>query len=402
MQRFLRDPRGTMPEASLSGAYGERIALIRKHFAPGVAAAYAIPRIGEDGALEWWTTQQGMVTPYAALNGDAQQALLRAYEAHLATLDGLVEAMRARGMEEQAGRIQALRTPPDTGKLYSADGRLLILLQDEPAPPLVAAAPVAPSVSRWRWILAASLLLLAALLAALWWWHRLAAEPPPVAAPAARPPAPKPEPVRDPEWPTELVVILETAARMKSPPETIGGPPRLAIGRSEIERIIGKLPADTNTQLVTFPPAQCKPPQGHRVYQAENRADLLSTLKAFPNGGKAALTEGLRLATASVDGIKRDALVFMFVGGVDECGQDLCAAAVQLAKEKPRLRINIVDLSGTQSVAACLADQARVGSYVWNRMESDRKGVDLSSEAARQLKPAEASAKGGKGAPVLK
>ncbi|MCH3877466.1 hypothetical protein, partial [Campylobacter jejuni] len=116
----------------LSGAYGERIALIRKHFAPGVAAVYAIPRLGDDGVLEWWTSQQGMVKPYAALSGDAQQALLRAYDAHLATLDGLIEAMRARGLADQAGQIQALRTAPVLEHLYEVDGRLLVRMHDAP------------------------------------------------------------------------------------------------------------------------------------------------------------------------------------------------------------------------------------------------------------------------------
>ena len=96
-----------MSQSALSSAYGQRIALIRKHFPPGVAAVYATPQLGADGVLEWWTSQQGMVTSYAALSADAQQALLRAYDAHLATLDGLIEAMRARGLAEQAGQIEA-------------------------------------------------------------------------------------------------------------------------------------------------------------------------------------------------------------------------------------------------------------------------------------------------------
>ena len=130
-----------MSQSALSSAYGQRIALIRKHFPPGVAAVYATPQLGADGVLEWWTSQQGMVTSYAALSADAQQALLRAYDAHLATLDGLIEAMRARGLAEQAGQIEALRTPPALDRLYSVDGRLLVRLQQDPEPH--------PS-SRWR------------------------------------------------------------------------------------------------------------------------------------------------------------------------------------------------------------------------------------------------------------
>lgn len=406
MQRFLRDPRGHMSETSLSDAYGQRIALIRKHFAPGVAAVYAIPQLSADGVLEWWTSQQGMVTPYAALNNDAQQALLRAYDAHLATLDGLVEAMRARGMTEQAGQIQALRIPPALDKLYSVDGRPLVRLQDDPAPPPGPVARPAPPPRGWWRIAAGGLLLLAAILGALWWWILRPATPLPlVAAPEPKPapiPKPEPEPERDSQWPTELVVVLETSGRMKAPPARAGGPARWDIGRGEVERIVGSLPPDTNTQLVTFPPGECRPPEGHGVFSQDKRPDLLKVVQGAQNQGKAALADGLKLAAASVDGVKRDALVFVFVGGDDACGQDICAVSQQIAQEKPRLRINIVDLSGTQSVATCLAKQTRVGSYAWGNWKREGKGIDLSKEAARMLTPASDAGKASGGAASTK
>ncbi len=387
MQRFLRDPRGNMSEASLAGAYGEPIELIRKHFAPGVAAAYAIPRLGADGVLEWWTSQQGAVTQYAALSADAQQALLRAYEAHVATLGGLAEAMRARGMAAQALRIEALRAPPDPDKLYSVDGRLLMRLHEAPPAPPAATEPPVKSVAPWRWLAAGALLVLAMLLAAAWWWMGQAPPPVVAAVPAPKPP-PEEEPVPDPEWPTELVLVLETASRMQGTPSKITDTARLVIGRDEIRRIVDRLPAVTNTQLVTFPALQCGSPLRQGVFQAENRAKLLEALKSTQGAGKAALAEGLRTAAASVDGVKRDALVFMFLGGPDECGQDICAVAAQLVQEKPRLRINIVDLSGNKSVYACLADQPRVARYTWVAMRPGEKGVDLSREASKMLAPA--------------
>lgn len=397
MQRFLRDPRGNMSEASLAGTYGEPIELIRKHFAPGVAAAYAMPRLGADGVLEWWTSQQGAVTQYAALSADAQQALLRAYDAHVATLGGLAEAMRARGMADHALRIEALRTPPDPDKLYSVDGRLLMRLHEAPPAPPAAAEPPVKSVAPWRWLAAGALLVLAMLLAAAWWWMGQAPAPVVAAVPAPKPP-PEEEPVPDSEWPAELVLVLETASRMQAAPPKTGGPARLAIGRHEIQRIVDRLPAVTNTQLVTFPALRCGTPLRQGVFQAENRAKLLEAVKSTQGAGKAALAEGLRAAAASVDGVKRDALVFMFLGGSDECGQDICAVAAQLVQEKPRLRINILDLSGTKSVYACLGGLPRVARYDWGLVTPDKKGVDLSREASKMLAPAADSSTTSQGA----
>ncbi|WP_233234747.1 hypothetical protein [Bordetella sp. LUAb4] len=400
MQRFLRDPRGHTTEASLDRAYGRPIALIRKHFSPSVAAVYAMPRLGDDGVLEWWTSQQGMVTPYAGLSKEAQQALLRAYDAHMATLDGLVEAMRARALDEQAGQMQALRTAPVLDKLYSVDGRLLICLADDPAPPPVAAARPAPRPRRWWRIALSSLLLLALLLGALWWWLQPhVALPPVVAAPTPAPepkpkplPPPEPEPARDPEWPTELVMVLESGQRMKTPPKT-GTTPRLAIGRAQIERIVGGLPKDTVTQLVTFPAGECRAPEGHGVFPADKRPDLVKAMQGGTSEGKAALGEGLKLAAASVDGIKRDALVFIFLAGEDACGQDLCAVAGQIAQQKPKLRINVVDLSGTHSLAQCVSAQTKGRWYAWQPMKPGEKGVDLSKEASKMLAPAKSPGK---------
>lgn len=398
MQRFLRDPRGSISEASLFDAYGRRIELIRKHFAPGVAAAYATPRVGADGVLEWWTFQQGAVTQYAALDEDARHALLAAYDAHIATLGGLAEAMRARGMEDQARQIEALRIPPDPDTLYGVEGRLLIRLQDAPPAQPVAAGPAVPSVARWRWLAIGGLILLALLAAAAWWWLRHSESPTVAASPEPESaPEPKAESIREPEWPAELVFVLETAARMKAAPAKIGGPARRAIGHDEIQRIVAGLPDVTDTRLVTFPAMQCGTPYGQGVFRADNRAALMQAVKSTSSEGKAALAEGLKIAAATVDGVKRDALIFMFVAGPDECGQDICATAAQLAQEKPRLRINIVDLSGAQSLAACLADQPRVGSYAWTRAKPDGKGVDLSREASRMLTPAANSAGSPKG-----
>ena len=129
-----------MSQSALSSAYGQRIALIRKHFPPG------LPRYTPPAAGRGWRAR---MVDVAAGNGDVlcslerrrSAALLRAYDAHLATLDGLIEAMRARGLAEQAGQIEALRTPPALDRLYSVDGRLLVRLQQDPEPH--------PS-SRWR------------------------------------------------------------------------------------------------------------------------------------------------------------------------------------------------------------------------------------------------------------
>ena len=71
-----------MSQSALSSAYGQRIALIRKHFPPGLPR-YTPPAAGRGWRARMVDVAAGMVTSYAALSADAQQALLRAYDAHL-------------------------------------------------------------------------------------------------------------------------------------------------------------------------------------------------------------------------------------------------------------------------------------------------------------------------------
>ena len=99
-------------------------------------------------------------------------------------------------------------------------------------------------------------------------------------------PEPKPEPKRDSEWPTELAFVLETSDRMSSQPNKRGGLSRTAIGRGEIQRIVGRLPKDTDTQLFTFPAGECRSPVGHGVFPAQKRPDLLKTVQGAPDDGK--------------------------------------------------------------------------------------------------------------------
>ena len=105
MQRFLGTWEGTCPSRRCPAPTDSGLRSFASTSRRG-CRGIRHPQLGADGVLEWWTSQQGMVTSYAALSADAQQALLRAYDAHLATLDGLIEAMRARGLAEQAGQIE--------------------------------------------------------------------------------------------------------------------------------------------------------------------------------------------------------------------------------------------------------------------------------------------------------
>ena len=84
-----------MSQSALSSAYGQRIALIRKHFPPGVAAVYAT-RSWARMACSNGGRRSGNGDVLCSLERRRSAGAAACYDAHLATLDGLIEAMRAR------------------------------------------------------------------------------------------------------------------------------------------------------------------------------------------------------------------------------------------------------------------------------------------------------------------
>lgn len=412
MQRFLREPNTDGAAAEQAArAFSDGLALIERHFPPSVAQAYAIARAGADGTLEWWTRQEGKVTPFAALSADQQRELLARYAEHQGQLESLAQTLEARGLSEQAATVRGLRSAPDPARLHSVEGRLLITHWSEPRAP--APVPVVVPRRRWWWWLLA-LLLLALLLGLLWWWlmRRPVAPvmppaapvvhtaPEPVAPPAPEPappepvvepppaPKPKPQPKPDPQpgWPTELVFVLDSSAGMARPAGA-DSPLRQQLARHEIERIVGGLPARTETHLVRYAGKSCAAPVHNGPYKANQRDALLTQLRQTSSVGASALAESLKVAASKVDGRQRDALIFVFAGGPDGCGGDVCATAREIHRSKPRLRINVVDLTGDKSLDACAAKITGGESYNWGARNRDTPGVDLSKEAARMLAP---------------
>ncbi len=419
MQRFLREPNtdGAVAEQA-ARAFSDGLALIERHFPPSVAQAYAIPKAGADGKLEWWTRQEGKVTPFAALNADQQRELLARYAEHQEQLDSLAQTLEARGLGEQAATVRGLRSAPDPARLHSVEGRLLITRWSEPRAPVP--VPVVVPRRRWWWWLLA-LLLLALLLGLLWWWlmrrpvvpvtppappvvepapaavappipEPVAPEPvPPPAPPPPKPkpaPEPKPKPKPDPEpgWPTELVFVLDSSARMALP-AGVDSPLRQQLARNEIERIVGGLPKRTDTHLVRYAGKSCAAPVHKGPFKANQRDALLTQLRQTSSAGSSALAESLKVAASKVDGKQRDALIFVFAGGPDTCGGDVCATAREIHRNKPRLRINVVDLTGDKSLDTCAAKITGGESYNWGTRNRNTPGVDLSKEAARMLAP---------------
>lgn len=386
MQRVLRDPQHEQPTDE--ALRDRRVSIIQKHFPPSVADVYAIPRLGEDQRMEWWTRQQGLVRPFSGLSDEEKQALLQAYERHQEQLKGLLGALESRGMTEQFEQVKTLQRPVEPQNLYSVEGRLLVVrwLQDpEPPPPpppppapVVTAVAPPPRRSIWPWLLALLLLLLL-LLAAWWFFFR----PRPV-APVVPPVAVEMAEESDQEWPSELAFVLDTSEFMAQSPGRFE-PIRAGIADREIRKIVGQLPEHTAVRLLHASGGACTDPMvQHGPYTEQERHAVLEKLDGLPSRGPASLAAGLQAAAATLDGRKREALIMAFLGSDDTCGQDICAVARSIVEGQPKLRISLVDLSGTASIGHCISDIPGGAFYFWGNV-APGDAVDLSTQVRDAL-----------------
>ncbi|MNX26611.1 von Willebrand factor type A domain protein [compost metagenome] len=129
-------------------------------------------------------------------------------------------------------------------------------------------------------------------------------------------------------------------------------PTRYQVAVSAMKKMLDDLPKNVDTGLITY--AGCETPVKQGVFTAAQRPALMSALHALSPEGGTPMAASLRAAAAMVDGVKRDAVIVMFVDGEDGCEEDQCAVAREIARAKPRLKVNVVDLTGSH-LSSCIA-----------------------------------------------
>ncbi|WP_312936969.1 VWA domain-containing protein, partial [Pseudomonas sp.] len=244
----------------------------------------------------------------------------------------------------------------------------------------------------WRgWLLL--LLLLVLLLAglwALWHWrgpllHRL--NPTPVGNFACTPGTPPPD----------FLMVLDTSGSMNlnvaasAEDETwfneIGGnlpssnprrqrilaePTRLSLAKQAMATTLKQVHPAVDTRLLTF--GGCHWVRNQGLFSNAQRPQLLAAIDQLSADRGTPLAYSLEQAAEQVDGRMKDAVVVMFVDGEDTCDQDACAVAERIAREQPRLRVNMVSIS-ENPLSQCIA--TATGGRVYAAREAQALGAGL-------------------------
>ncbi len=130
-------------------------------------------------------------------------------------------------------------------------------------------------------------------------------------------------------------------------------PSREQVAKDAYAQMLTNLHPNIDTRLITFD-GTCGPAIDHGLFSRKQRPQLIERLAEVPAYGATPLAASLRQAASQVDGVDKDAMIILFIDGEDGCGEDVCAVSEQLAVLKPRLQINVVDISGN-GLSSCAA-----------------------------------------------
>ncbi|MFT0211606.1 hypothetical protein VQ643_03190 [Pseudomonas sp. F1_0610] len=225
-------------------------------------------------------------------------------------------------------------------------------------------------------------------------------EPPkPKPAPKAEPVKPKPAPTKPPrkfnnidnfactpnpkQPPPEFVVVFDTSGSMG---ERYPGSSKsyLDVSKEAFRSMISNLHPRIDTRLIYFT-GWCGTKDAG-VFTGGQRAELTQRVNNLKLGIGTPITPGLLDAASKINGQSRDALIVLFIDGAGNCGENVCAVAQRLARMKPRLQINVVDITGTGE-AQCIAQATKGRVYTpKNINQMNAQLLDATKEIGKQCK----------------
>ena len=133
-------------------------------------------------------------------------------------------------------------------------------------------------------------------------------------------------------------------------------PNRLSTAKKSSASIINSIGKNVDIGLVSL--KTCPAAINHGFYSPAKRGVLKAKIQAMKPGEEQSgtpLYNGLQVASSMVDGVKRDAFILILSDGKDNCSKaDICSLAHHIAKQKPRLKVNVVDIGGARA-ANCVA-----------------------------------------------
>ncbi len=123
------------------------------------------------------------------------------------------------------------------------------------------------------------------------------------------------------------------------------GPSRIDAAKQASRRIVKSLPSDVDVGLVLVEDCPSARPIG--FYSPSQRGALLGGIGSIHPVRGTPLASGIQRAAAMVDGVNHPGVIVVISDGKESCRRDPCGTARRIARAKPMLTINVVDITGT-------------------------------------------------------
>lgn len=134
--------------------------------------------------------------------------------------------------------------------------------------------------------------------------------------------------------------------------QSLGGPTRLQAAQQSMQNVVRSLPGDVDIGLAVL--EDCPRASDYGFFRGTERNRLLGQVNRLVPRRGTPLANGVALGGKMIEGVRAPGIMVVVSDGEDSCRQDPCVVARQLKSVKPRLKINVVDITG-EGYANCLA-----------------------------------------------
>ncbi len=158
----------------------------------------------------------------------------------------------------------------------------------------------------------------------------------------------------------------------------VAEPTRIASAKQATINVLQRLPKDTSSGLVVVD--RCL--NGARNlgrFGPDQRGQMLSRLNNLTPYEGTPLADGLLQGGQLADGVTRESTILLVSDGAESCGGDPCFVARNLKRNKPHLKINVIDIGGV-GAANCAAELTGGKVYTVSNVNELNLGIERAAQ----------------------
>lgn len=156
-------------------------------------------------------------------------------------------------------------------------------------------------------------------------------------------------------------------------------PTRMVTAQQATIDVLQRLPSDVSSGLVVVD--ACPAARNMGRYAPSQRGQMINQLRGLRPHQGTPLADGILEAGRLVDGVNKESTILLVSDGGESCGGDPCMVAQNLARQKPHLKINVVDIGGS-GAAACVAQATGGKVYSVSNISELNAGINRAAQDA--------------------